>query len=78
MLGTGVGDRNHPLSDLQERASAGRHRRAGRDLGDRAAGGRASLAAFFCLASTQIIFWLFDLADERRQQQLDCDAGEIF
>ena len=34
---TGVGDRTHPLSDLRERATAGRDRRAGRRLGFRAA-----------------------------------------
>src|SRR6478752_2872001 len=39
---TCVGDRTHPLSDLRERATAGRDRRAGRRLGFGAAGRRAA------------------------------------
>src|SRR2546421_456340 len=39
---TGVVDRTHPMSDLRERASVGRDRRAGRHLGFGAAGGRAA------------------------------------
>src|SRR4051812_5902139 len=60
--GTGVGDCKHPVSDLQERASAGRHRRAGRNLGDRAAGRRA--AGYACVVARRHVAEPFQLPDD--------------